>query len=152
MICVVQSSKWELNQHISWHSRQFRKLVLKNNIKHHTFYNSSLLPANLEDGNTLSSPWASSLLHRLPWYMGSSNVSPLWALKATSQETLSALGHSALASKATPHFLFLVSDALFIVICLSSISHGDFQLPVLTTLYTVLPLMPTWNGNTYFFC
>lgn len=68
------------------------------------------------------------------------------------EETIPVLGNSALASKATSHILFLVSDALFIVICLSSVSHGEFQLPVLTTLYTVPPLMPTSNGNTYFFC
>lgn len=84
--------------------------------------------------------------------MGNPNLSPLQAPKATSQETIPVLGNSALASKATSHILFLVSDALFIVICLSSVSHGEFQLPVLTTLYTVPPLMPTSNGNTYFFC
>ena len=86
---------------------------------------ASPLPPSSEDGNSLSSPGTPSLLHGPLSYTGSPSLSLLRASAATSQ------------------VLFLLSDALFIVICLSSVSCGEFQLPVLTTLYTVLPLMPT---------
>lgn len=79
----------------------------------------------------------------LPRYIGRPKLSLLLSFAGHVPETISALGNSAFASKATSHILFLVSDALFIVICLSSVSQGEFQLPVLTTLYTVPPLMPT---------
>lgn len=120
--------------------------------KHRAFHKAPGLPADQRGEEALScgvcpaSPTACPVTQEVP-------ISCLLrAWKAHIPRNHFCLSQQHLGFWATAHILFLASDALFIVICLSSVSHGEFQLPVLTTLCTVPPLMPTWNGNPYFFC